>query len=54
VLSLLPKLCSSAWQTGQHYDAARKPGRRLTSTSLGCALMTILPALHYSTVAGAW
>ncbi len=29
VLSLLPKLCSSAWQTGQHYSAAR----RLASTA---------------------
>jgi DNA-binding MarR family transcriptional regulator len=32
VLSLLPKLCGSAWQVGQHYGAARKPGR-LTSTT---------------------
>ena len=32
VLSLLPKLCSSTWQTAQHYGAARKPGR-LTSTT---------------------
>jgi DNA-binding MarR family transcriptional regulator len=29
LLSLLPKLCGSAWQTGQHYSAAR----RLTSTT---------------------
>jgi len=29
MLSLLPKLCSSAWQTGQHYGAAQS----LTSTT---------------------
>jgi DNA-binding MarR family transcriptional regulator len=33
VLSVLPKLCSSAWQTGQHYSAGRKPGRLTSSTS---------------------
>jgi len=33
VLSLIPKGCSAARQVGQHYGAARKPGRRLTNTT---------------------